>query len=405
MRERTTRRTASRAGISHKGAWQRRCVQRLQRWQAAANGLRATLVLPFFQQQKKGRKECRRHIRLHPDMLTRRTLKFINLPTASDSMNFGRAQRWHAGRRIMRKRTIQRIATSGRGFRTKPPCRDAACSGSSGGRPRQHKRLTRYACTPFLSTAKEREERMPPLNPPPSRHAGASDAKIHKLAYGFGQYEFWPRPTLACRAADNAETHYPADCNVSAFSFVPFCSPSRPFLHTVMPAAEPAPCGVSAGMMMARCDGTNGCARNGLRARCAALVLPFFQQQKKGRKECRRHIRLHPDMLTRRTLKFINLPTASDSMNFGRAQRWPAGRRIRRKRTTQRTATSGRGFAHRRMVETLRAASPIMATTCKKKRPSTAHGGFPARTPKKTPPKNLEFLKNIITFAAITKQT
>ena len=43
------------------------------------------------------------------------------------------------------------------------------------------KRLTRslrYACTPFLSTAKEREERMPPLNPPSSRHAGAPDAGL-----------------------------------------------------------------------------------------------------------------------------------------------------------------------------------------------------------------------------------
>ena len=57
---------------------------------------------------------------------------------------------------------------------------------------------------------------MPPLNPPPSRHAGALDAKIHKLASGFGQYEFWPRPPLACRAADKAGTHYPADCNVRA---------------------------------------------------------------------------------------------------------------------------------------------------------------------------------------------
>ncbi len=59
-------------------------------------------------------------------------------------------------------------------------------------------------------------EAMPPPNPPSSSHADASDAKIHKLAYGFGQYEFWPRPTLACRAADNAGTHYPADCNVRA---------------------------------------------------------------------------------------------------------------------------------------------------------------------------------------------
>ena len=80
----------------------------------------------------------------------------------------------------------------------------------------RRKRLTRYACTPFLSAAKEREERMPPLNPPASRHAGAPDAKIHKLAYGFKQYEFWPRPTLACRAADKAGTRYPADCNVRA---------------------------------------------------------------------------------------------------------------------------------------------------------------------------------------------
>ena len=30
-------------------------------------------------------------------------------------------------------------------------------------------------------------------------------------------------------------------------------------------------------------------------------------------------------------------------MNFGRARRWPAGRRIRRGRAIQRTATSGRG--------------------------------------------------------------
>ena len=79
---------------------------------------------------------------------------------------------------------------------------------------------------------------MPPLNPPSSRHAGAFDAKIHKLASGFGQYEFWPRPPLACRAADKAGTHYPADCNVragisthtahgvrTAFSFPrPFCT-------------------------------------------------------------------------------------------------------------------------------------------------------------------------------------
>ena len=57
---------------------------------------------------------------------------------------------------------------------------------------------------------------MPPLNPPSSRHAGAPDAKIHKLAYGFKQYEFWPRPTLACRAADKAGTRYPTDCNVRA---------------------------------------------------------------------------------------------------------------------------------------------------------------------------------------------
>ena len=118
--------------------------------------------------------------------------------------------------------------------------RDAACSGSKGGKPRQHKRLTRYACTPFLSTAKEREERMPPLNPPASRHAGASDAKIHKLA-----------------------------------------GHKRP---------------------------------------------------------------------------------SSNSMNFGRAQRWHAGRRIRRGRAIQRTATSGRGFAQSRMAETLRAAAPRVAT-------------------------------------------
>ncbi len=86
------------------------------------------------------------------------------------------------------------------------------------------KRLTRCACTPFLSTAKEREERMPPRNPPASRHAGASDAKIHKLAFGFKQYEFWPRPTLACRAADKAETHHPTDCNVRAgVSAKPHC--------------------------------------------------------------------------------------------------------------------------------------------------------------------------------------
>ncbi len=96
--------------------------------------------------------------------------------------------------------------------------------GGSENRGNGCKRLTRYACTPFLSTAKEREERMPPLNPPSSRHAGASDAKIHKLAFGFKQYEFWPRPTLACRAADNAETHYPADCNVrTGFSTKPPC--------------------------------------------------------------------------------------------------------------------------------------------------------------------------------------
>ena len=161
-------------------------------------------------------------------------------------MNFGRAQRWPAGRRIRRERTD---CKPGGGFaqsrivetlRAAPPTVAGSC-----------KRLTRYACTPFLSTAKEREERMPPLNPPSSRHAGAADAKIHKLAFGFGQYEFWPRPTLACRAADKAGTHYPADCNISAFSFVPFCSPSRPFLHTAMPAAEPAPCEAMARMMAA----------------------------------------------------------------------------------------------------------------------------------------------------------
>ena len=97
----------------------------------AAKGLRATLVLPFFQQQKKGRKECRRGIRLHPGMLARRTLKFINLPTASNSMNFGRARRWPAGRRIRRGRAIQRTATSGRGFAQTAHGRDAACSVSN----------------------------------------------------------------------------------------------------------------------------------------------------------------------------------------------------------------------------------------------------------------------------------
>ena len=30
---------------------------------------------------------------------------------------------------------------------------------------------------------------------------------------------------------------------------------------------------------------------------------------------------------------------------------------------------------------------------CKKNAPSTPHGGFPARTPKKTPPKTLKFPK------------
>ena len=190
------------------------------------------------------------------------------------------------------------------------------------------KRLTRslrYACTPFLSTAKEREERMPPPNPPSSRHAGALDAKIHKLASGFKQYEFWPRPPLACRAADKAGTHYPADCNVRAG-----------FSHK---AAWQRRC-------VQRLQGWQAAAK-GLRARCATLVLPFFQQQKKGRKECRRRIRLHPDMLARRTLKFINLPPASDSMNFGRAQRWPDGRRIMRERAIQRTATFGRGSPHK----------------------------------------------------------
>ena len=48
-----------------------------------------------------------------------------------------------------------------------------------------HKRLTRslrYACTPFLSAAKEREERMPPPNPPSSRHADTSDGVFRTLA-------------------------------------------------------------------------------------------------------------------------------------------------------------------------------------------------------------------------------
>ena len=134
-------------------------------------------------------------------------------------------------RRIRRERTIRQTATFGRDFAqsrmvetlraaapmlagsckrlTRYACTPFMLAGSC-------KRLTRYACTPFLSTAKEREERMPPPNPPPSRHAGALDAKIHKLASGFGQYEFWPRPTLACRAADKAGTRYPTDCNVRA---------------------------------------------------------------------------------------------------------------------------------------------------------------------------------------------
>ena len=114
------------------------------------------------------------------------------------------------------------------------------------------KRLTRslrYACTPFLSTAKEREERMPPLNPP---SAGAPDAKIHKLA-----------------------------------------GHKRP---------------------------------------------------------------------------------ASDSMNFGRARRWPAGRRIRRGRTTRRTATSGRGFAqtaHGRDLVHNVSNNNADGKPCKKNAPST----------------------------------
>ena len=106
---------------------------------------------------------------------------------------------------------------------------------------------------------------MPPLNPPPSRHAGASDAKIHKLAYGFGQYEFWPRPTLACRAADNAETHHPTDCNIRAgISAKSHC--------------RDATCSVSG-------NGATAVPAKGLRA---TLVLPFFLQQNKGRKECHR---------------------------------------------------------------------------------------------------------------------
>ena len=97
--------------------------------------------------------------------------------------------------------------------------------------------------------------------------------------------------------------------------------------------------------------GTMPTAAKGLRA---TLVLPFFQQQKKGRKECRRGIRLHPGMLARRTLKFINLPTASNSMNFGRARRWDA-----LSNGLQRPG----GVSHKqRMVETLRAASPTMPT-------------------------------------------
>ena len=139
-------------------------------------------------------------------------------------------------------------------------CRDAACSGSNGSD--SGKRLTRslrYACTPFLSAAKEREERMPPPNPPPSRHAGAADAKIHKLAghnrpssnsMNFGRAQRWPvgRRIRRKRAIQRTATSGRGVRNGDANS-------------TVMPAAEPAPWEALAGMTMAqtmvqRCDST-----------------------------------------------------------------------------------------------------------------------------------------------------
>ena len=207
---------------------------------------------------------------------------------------------------------------------------------------------------------------MPPRNPPSSRHAGALDAKIHKLDFGFGQYEFWPRPPLACRAADKAGTHRPADCNVSAFSFVPFCSPSRPFLHTVMPAAEPAPCEAMARMMAALVE-TLRAASPTVAGNCKRLTryacTPFLSTAKE------REERMPP----------LNPPA---SRHAGASDK--AGTH----HPTDCNVRAG-GFAQRRMAKTLRAAAPAWI--------------FPPT--QNNPPENLEFLKNIITFAAITKQT
>ena len=162
------------------------------------------------------------------------TLRAASPVVATTANNHNRRCRWHGTRgrngRVAAARPCFPRASTAPLSRPAMPAhsRDAACSVSNNANstngatapscrpPSRHpgrrmrgwhrrnadrrKRLTRslrYACTPFLSTAKEREERMPPRNPPPSRHAGASDAKIHKLAYGFKQYEFWPRPTLA----------------------------------------------------------------------------------------------------------------------------------------------------------------------------------------------------------------
>ncbi len=78
-----------------------------------------------------------------------------------------------------------------------------------------------------------------------------------------------------------------------------------------------------------------------------------------------------------------------DSTVIPHLMRDPGGRR--RGRTTQRTATSGRGFPQSRLVETLRAASPIMATTCKKNAPPPPTAAFLRAPPKKHHPKALNF--------------
>ena len=127
---------------------------------------------------------------------------------------------------------------------------------------------------PWGASARMKRASFSPLScRPPSRHPGARRRRW--------QPRQWPRPRTH-KAALDWMPHQVRHDMVGVQAAVQKSTAAHQRRH---PALDAAPCGAMAGMDTGE---TMPTAAKGLRARCATLVLPFFQQQKKGRKECRR---------------------------------------------------------------------------------------------------------------------